>query len=88
MDSLLWRNSEGMEDTGVKVSWGRSCAIREGATLIGRSVEQAFAYPGSRQSHGVDLGVMITATCTVDLGSAAKFGEQNDEGVINSTTFI
>jgi hypothetical protein len=75
MDSLLRRNSKRMKYASVEVSGGRGCAIREGATLIGGSVEKAFTCPGSGQSHGVDFGVMITPPRAIDLGRAAKFGE-------------
>tara|TARA_B100000927_G_scaffold258870_3_gene227545 strand:+ start:70 stop:336 length:267 start_codon:yes stop_codon:yes gene_type:complete len=88
MDSSLRRNSKGMKYAGVEVSGGRGCAIREGATLIGGSIEKAFTYPGSGQSHGVNLGVMITPTRTIDLWRASKFGEQDDESVINTATFV
>ena len=88
MDSLLRRNSKRMKYASVEVSRGRSCTIREGATLIGGSVEKAFANPGSGQSHGIDLGIMITPTRAIDLGRAAKFGEQDYESVINAATFV
>ena len=64
-----------MEYAGVEVSRGSGCAIRKGATLIGGSVEQALTYSGAGQSHGVDLGVMITATRAINLGRASKFGK-------------
>jgi hypothetical protein len=77
-----------VEDAGVEVSGGCGCTVREGATFIGGSVKQSFADPSPSQPHSVDLGIMISPACTVDLGGAAKFGEQDDEGVINAATFV
>ena len=81
-------DAKAVEDAGMQVCVSGSGTVREGSIPVGSPVEKAFAHPGSGQGHGINTGIMVSTTCSVDLGSAAEFRQQYDESVIDTSAFM
>ena len=81
------RDSQGMEDRGVNVSWRTGVVYDFAAKPIGAAKNLAALDATTCKGDRETSRVMVAAAARVDLGSASEFGEPDDQGGVQRATF-